>query len=337
MSWPRHLRGGDASVYLLHGDESFLLREAFQWLRVRIMADGLEDFNLDRFDARDNIDIERVTQAARTLPMMASKRLVLVRNAEVLFGRSKEALRPLLEYITDPDPTTCLVLMAMSRVKKNGQLYKRVQKHGCVYEAAILKLRELRPWVLNRVKDMSRRMSRDACDFLIEAIGQDLANLDSALERLCLYVPEPEIIELQHAQDAISATRTRTVWELVDAVADRNAARALERAHQLLGQGNAPLQLLALVIRQFRQLLTGCDVLRQGGNLRDAAQHAQVPAFREKQFGQQLKRYAWAELRAALHRLQETDAQLKSSKVPHTLIFEGMILDLCAPRRTMDG
>ena len=301
--------------------------------RAKIMVEGLEDFNLDRFDARENVDVERITQTARTLPMMAPKRMVIVRNAEALFGRSKDALKPLIQYIEDPDPSSCLILQAMNRVKKNGQLYKRIQKHGCVYEAAALKIRELRPWILHRMKGMSRQISRDACDYLVEAVGQDLAHLESALERLCLFVPEPQTVELEHAEATIVSTRTRTVWELVDAVADRNAARALSRAHQLLAQGNAPLQLLALVIRQFRQLLMGCDVLRQGGPLGAAAKQAQVPPFREKQFGEQLKRYSWDELRAALHRLQQTDTQLKSSKLSHSLIFEAMILDLCAPRR----
>ena len=97
---------------------------------------------------------------------------------------------------------------------------------------------------------------------------------------MCLFVPEPQTVELEHAEATIVSTRTRTVWELVDAVADRNAARALSRAHQLLAQGNAPLQLLALVIR-FNALLMGCDVLRQGGPLGAAAKQAQVPVSRE--------------------------------------------------------
>ena len=74
MNWDTRLNGAASPVYLLHGDESFLLREAAQWLRAKIMVEGLEDFNLDRFDARENVDVERITQTARTLPMMAPKR-----------------------------------------------------------------------------------------------------------------------------------------------------------------------------------------------------------------------------------------------------------------------
>lgn len=331
MKWASQLHDGQGLIYLLHGDETFISRHAFEWLRERVLDTGLEDFNLDRFDARDNFDAERIAQAARTLPMMASKRLVVVRNAEVVFTRSKDSVAPLLKYIEDPDPSTCLVFQAMARVKKNGALYKRIQKAGCVVESAPLKLRELRPWILNRTQEHGRRISRDAADYLVEAIGADLAGLDSAIQRLALFVPSPNTIEIGHAEEAIAHTRIRTVWELVDAVANRNPGRALGRAHQLIEQGNAPLQLLALVIRQFRQLLIGCDVRRRGGSVSEAAQKASIPAFRERQFAQQLNHYSWDELTGALERLRRADAQLKSSKLPAAVVFESTILDLCAP------
>ena len=127
MKWASQLHDGEGLIYLLHGDETFVSRQAFDWLKERVLDPGLADFNLDRFDARDSFDAERIAQAARTLPMMASKRLVLVRNAEVVFTRSKDAVNPLLKYVADPDPSTCLVFHAMARVKKNGALL-RIQK-----------------------------------------------------------------------------------------------------------------------------------------------------------------------------------------------------------------
>ena len=332
MNWSKELVNGQAPVYLIHGDEGFLIRQASAWLRASVLADGIEDFNLDRFDGRESVDATRISQACRTIPMMAPKRMVWVRNADSVFGRSKDALKGLLDYLSQPDETTCLLFESTTRIKKNSVLYKRIQKAGHCYEAKTLRDRELPAWIKGRVRARGRQIESSAADAIVESLGGDLAAVDAAIERLTLYVEAPAVIGRDDVRACVPQTRERTVWELVDAVAERNVSAALTRAHQLMDQGKAPLQLLALVIRQFRQLLIGHDVRTRGGSVAEAAQQAGIPHFRERQFGAQLRNYHGSELVAALHRLERTDSALKSSKLPHTMLFEAMILDLCAPK-----
>ncbi len=329
----RALSKGQAPVYLIHGDEGLIGREAVAWLKTHVLAEGIEDFNLDRFDARERPDPERVAQAARTLPMMAPRRLVLVRNAEALFSLGKKGAEPLIGWITAPDPTACLVLHAHGKMKRSTALYKAVEKGGVVFEATAPRDRELAGWLAGRVKARGRQMHPDAAALLAEAIGRDLSALDAAVERLCLFVEGDAPIEASHVEQTVAHTRARTVWELVDAVAERDAARALARAHALLDQGERALGLLSLVVRQFRQLLIGRGALSNGASQQEAAAAAGVPSFRVGAFVRQVERYRGRELLDALDRLAETDRALKGSKMPEALVFEGLILDLCAPRR----
>lgn len=183
----RELAGGKAPVYLIHGEEAFITRRAMDWLRGAVLAGAVEDFNLDRFDGRENTDAERIVQAARTLPMMAARRLVWVRNAEALFKQSA-GLDKLVEYVESPDPMSCLVFQAMERVKKNGKLYKRIAAHGCVLETKTPHERELVEWVRGAAEARERTLRPDAAAMLVEAIGRDLTALDIAVERLTLYV-----------------------------------------------------------------------------------------------------------------------------------------------------
>lgn len=326
------LEGGQKAVYLLHGDEAFLTRQAMQWLRETVLVGAIEDFNLDRFDGGQRPDIERIVQAARTLPMMAARRLVWVKNAQGIFGVAKAELKPLIEYVSNPDPMACLVLQASTRVKKNGALYKRIAKHGLVLESKTPPERRLPTWVREAAQRRGRRIDAMAASLLVDALGRDLAALDAAVERLTLYVDEPGLITAQHVEETVVHTRTRTVWELVDAIAERNVSKALARAHHLLGQGEHPLGLMSLVIRQFRQLIIGQGARMSGASASDAARMAGVPAFRAQNFERQLGLYRGGELLAALDRLAAADQGLKGSKLPPGIIFEAMILDLCAGR-----
>ncbi|MCA9560246.1 MAG: DNA polymerase III subunit delta [Myxococcales bacterium] len=324
------LAGGDAPVYLLHGDEAFLTRQAAAWLRHAVLGGVAEDFNLDRFDARESFDPGRVVQAARTLPMMAARRLVWVRNAGSVFDASGEAMKALVSYVDAPDPSSCLVFEASTRARKTGALYKRIAKKGVVHESTSPRERELPAWVEGCAEGRGRTIRADAAALLVQAIGRDLASLDAAVERLALYVEPPGAIELAHVEETVAHTRARTVWELTDALADRKIADALARAHQLLDQGEEPLRLLAMVIRQYRQLLLGRSLRAAGASAEQAAQGAGVPPFRARTFARQLNNYRGGELVAALERLAQADRALKSSKVPGDLLLEGVLLDLCA-------
>lgn len=326
----RTLRGGDAPIYALHGDETLLCREAMAWLRHHVLQGMAEDFNLDRFDGKASLDLDRIVQAARTLPMMGPRRLVWVRNAEPLFELKADALTPLLAYLEDPDPSATLVLHANSRLKKSTTLYKRAAKHGVVAEFVSPRERELPRWLQARAKAASRTLRPDAAALLVEAVGRDLGGLDAALERLMLFVEDQAPIELEHVEQTVAHTRTRTVWELVDAIADRDTPMALARAHLLMTQGEHALRLLALVIRQFRQLLLGHAARAGGASPEEAAAAAGVVAFRARTFARQLGNYSVPELVAALRRLSEADRALKGSKLADTIVLEGCLLDLCA-------
>ncbi len=324
------LADGSAPVYLLHGDETFLTRQAVAWVRHAVLQGLTEDFNLDRFDLRESFDAERMVQAARTLPMMAAKRLVWVRHSELLFSQTAKALSKVIKYVENPDPSTCVIFEATTRVKKNGALYKRVAKFGCVLESTTPYERELPAWVKGRMRSRGRSIRSDAVSLLVEAVGRDLSALDGTLDRLVLFVKGEAEIELEHVEAVVSHSRSRTVWELVDAIADRRLAVALKHSRSLLDHGEAALRLMGMVIRQFRQLLIGRTARAGGASAQEAARAAGVPPYRTQAFTKQLQNYNGAELLRALERLAEADLLLKGSKVPAPIIFECMLVDLCA-------
>jgi DNA polymerase-3 subunit delta len=321
------LKDGQAPVYLLHGDEAFLTRRAAHWLKDQVLAGAPVDFNLDRFDARERVNLERVVDCARTLPMMAAHRLVWVSNFDAVITdrRARKDVDALKGYIADPDPSTCLLLQASRKCSGNHKLVRAAKKHGCVLESAPLRERELGPWLMDEATGRGRRIQRDAAMFLVETVGRDIGALVAALDRLCLYVEDGDI-RLNHVEETVAHTRAHTIWELLDALADRDLGAALQHSHELSGQGEAALKQLAMIARQFRQLLEGRAARARGDNPADAAG---IPPFRADRFRRQLDRYSGAELIGAMERIAQVDRALKGSKLPDVLILEGLLMDLC--------
>jgi DNA polymerase III subunit delta len=319
-------------IYLIGGEETSLAEKWVQALREQIFHDGGEDFNLDRIDARNVTDIEQITQAARTLPMLSPIRLVLVNHAEAILAFAKDRVKPLLAYIDDPDPSTVLVFHSRNKIGKAGALVKALRAKACVVECNVLREREVLPWLKNEAKSNRVQLDHDAAVLLVDCLSNDLRGLTDALNRLVLFVGKDQPVTAHAVSELVVPSRTKTIWEFLDALGDRAPGRALQTVAQLLDQGDAPLQILAMVSRLYRQLSIGHSILSQGGSKSDAAKEAGVPRFKEATFAKQCGHYSRTDLARARSTIFKLDGLLKSSKVDGRLWLEHGILEMSAPQ-----
>src|SRR6185436_7069931 len=77
----RVARGELLPVWLLVGEERLLRDQALDAIVKSALAGGLAEFNLDKFTAGD-APIDKILGATRTVPMMAKKRVVIVRGLD---------------------------------------------------------------------------------------------------------------------------------------------------------------------------------------------------------------------------------------------------------------
>src|SRR5918995_7134666 len=105
-SLPKH---EPARAYYFHGPEDLLKDEALRALLDRVLDPSLRDFNLDQRSA-GQLDADTLFALCTTLPMMAERRAVVLREIEAL-KRKPKVRGALLEYLGRPAPETVLVLI----------------------------------------------------------------------------------------------------------------------------------------------------------------------------------------------------------------------------------
>src|SRR5262249_6641984 len=111
-------RGELLPVYVVVGEERFLRDQVVQALRTAALGGGVAAFNEDKFTAGE-AQVNKVVAAARTVPMMANKRFVLVRGGERWDGVAERGgndaglppLDVLAAYAQAPIDSTCLVVV----------------------------------------------------------------------------------------------------------------------------------------------------------------------------------------------------------------------------------
>ncbi len=311
-------------VCVIVGSERVMAERAVSALRAFVVGEGPSGFNDDLFQGQ-GLSAQTVMAASRTLPMMASRRLVLVRNLDAM---AASELENLVAYLQKPSPETTLVMVG-EKLDGRGKFAKQARDASAWFEAEPPKQHEMAQIAQREARARGHQITPEAAEALAEALGPDLSALDDALERLSLFVGAGQGIALDHVDRCVAQARTESVWSLVDAVSSRDEKKALAAAASLLGDREPPLKILALVARQLRSLAKMRDALKSGLGPQEAAQKAGVPPFKARDMAASAKRFDDAKLTRAFALVAAADLALKGSKVPGPRVLERTLLALC--------
>ena len=322
------LRDGEpAPLYWIFGKERFLVERAVALLKERVLTPATRDFNYDLFYGKE-AGAQKVLSAARTLPMMAKRRLVVVRDAD---GLDAKQLGDLAGYVEAPAPETCLVFVA-EKADLRMKFFGAFKKRGQLIKLDPLPDRMLPAFVRSEAQARSLRCEGGAAELIADEVGADLGQLVDAVERLALFVGERKTIRPEDVEEVVATTRQRSVFELCDAVGMGDAARALSALGSLLGAREPPLRVLAMIGRTVRQLMTVRDLGDRRAGRGEIMERLGVPPFVADKLLEQARRLDASALRAMHGAIFRTDLELKSSKLDDERVMELLVLELARKR-----
>lgn len=322
-----------APIYYVHGAESYLLDRAVQAIIAAAAPDELNDFNMNTFHARGTTG-DQIRSAAEMLPMFVPKRVVVVRDLQEIALSELEALDT---YFENPNPTTCLILHARTSEKSlngNAGIVRKMRKAAVIAEFKAFYENEAGGFIAKQAGLRKLRLSNAVQTYLLEAVGTDLAQLDGALEKIDLYVgPSPDgqarNVELADAEAVIAQTRVHTVFNLTDALGNRDYEQALKILDAMLVAGDAPLMITAMITRHFRVLAKLGDPSLRSIPSREVASAVGVAPFFLRDYQRHAQKFSPAELESVLSAMLEVDIALKSSGLSDRTILDGLLFKIC--------
>jgi DNA polymerase III subunit delta len=320
----RSLENGQfATLYLLCGDEPYLVERAVKKLLDLAVDPGFRDFNLNVFYGNE-CKGDEVFSAAQTLPMFAEKRVVLVKKGGDL---SAGALEVLLPYLQDPSPSTCLILQA-EKVDGRKKFFAEFKKRGEVVEFKRPYESQLGPYVRDEVRAAGKKIDAAAAELLAYLVGNNLQELVSQIEKLCIYCGKKEVIGVTEVKAIVSDTKVESVFEFTDALGAKDVGRALRMLTTLLGDGEAPLRILGGVARHYRQLWQVRELLDRKVPSGDLARVSGINPYFLKKVVDQARNYQVGELILVFERMLDLDLAFKSGGRADAL-FERFVMESC--------
>lgn len=312
-----------APLYCIYGKERFLIDRAIELLRSRILEPATRDFNYELFYGKE-ATADRIVQAARTLPMMARHRFVLVRDADAM---KADELNGLVGYVSAPSEASCLVLVA-EKIDQRIKLFSTWKKKGIILKLDPLYERQLPAFVREEAKQREVRFDVGAAELLCEEVGAELGQLADSVERLSIYVGERKTISVEDVESQVATTRQRTVFELADAVGQGSRERALLALGSLLLAKESGVRIVAMLARHLRQLWRAHQLLEERADKMTIASELGMPPFFVDGLVDQARRVDVSAFPRMHQALFETDRALKSSRLEDERLLERLILQL---------
>lgn len=255
--------GRFAPVYILMGEESFYIDRLTDLLVDTLIPEEQRDFDLSTFFGADT-QIEQVIMAAREFPMMATRKVVILREAQALVSsggknNAKEQLDRLELYLRQPQPNTVLVVCYKDGVlDRRSKMMAQAAKLGVVFNAEKLDNKGLATFVRNYVTSKKGKIEADAAVTLVDFVGNDLSRLASEADKLLLAkgTIAPSITHELVVRN-IGVSKEYNIFELQDALVRKDVLKA-NRIIQFF-DSNAkeypPMRYLPVLFKFFSNIL----------------------------------------------------------------------------------
>ncbi len=256
-----------APIYVVVGGESMLRRQAVARIRAAIVSGPVAAFNDSTYTAGSSADADPMgfADSVRTAPMMAARRLVVIRQVE---DANVALLEALLVYAQAPVDSTVLVITgekfpaAVGGADRGVRIQNAVKKTGVVLKLE-LDASGRAALARDRAKEMGVSLDAASLNLLQALAGDDLSTLLSDVEKCANFVGEKGRVTEAVVDEVCVSTADADSWGITNAIIARDRDRALETLHRLLEDGEAPHKLLGGIAWQLRQVLTLQDGLRR--------------------------------------------------------------------------
>src|SRR6266849_6019371 len=342
--------------YLLHGNDEFTCREHLKKLR------NLEDYgyNSDTYSGSET-PLAKLIATCDTFPFLTDARLVVLEglpkkrkgeDASAELAESKEARdapadkpkkgkksgknqaetrggfeKGLAEYLARLPATTTLIALMDDEMPASSPLLKAAQEHGKVIQCTLPKGAALESWINKRAQAISVKITPEATSLLANFTGNQLRMLANELDKLATYVGEHAIITVEDVRLLSAQAQEARIFDLTDALAQRNRKQALDLLHDLLADGEPPLKLISTITSQVRSLLLVKELADNGLRTSQIVSATGIAPFVAEKALRQIGRFSTSQLERAYRQLLATDAALKRSRLTPDMALDLLVVN----------
>lgn len=306
-------------VYLFHGEESFFIDRLVQYIEYNVLNESEKEFNLDILYGKD-INVPQLISIAKRYPMFATHHVVIVKEAQTL-----QNINDLTSYVKEPLKSTILVLVHKHKtIDGRKSLGKLIKKKGIIFNSKKLYDNQIPDWINTYLSNKNYKITPKASIMLTEFVGNDLSKMSNELDKMIINLEQGTEITDRHIEQNIGISKDYNVFELQNAIGNRNIPRAYTIA-DYFGKHQKSFPLLRITSNLYfyftKLMLIHKSKTR---NPQDLGNIIGLHPFLVKDYISAANNFSLAQIASAINYLKEYD--LKSKGIDNTSTEDGELL-----------
>ena len=267
-------------------------------------------------------------QACSMIPFLGDTRIVIYNDA---LAQVKGSLaKKIVAYLPDIPPTTHLIFVESRNLSAKHTVVTWVKKNsGKVMSFDVPKPRDLSRWIVERTQKHGGTIEPRAAALLAQNFGPRLGILDQEIQKLLLYCGKGVAVAVEDVRIMVPYVQNADViFNMVDAIGQRNAQTAALHLHRLLDADEHPLSIFGMIVRQFRLLIQTRWLIDQRNTVPDITQRLKLHPFVTQKIYSQALRFTLTELRAAYALLLKMDLAIKTGEIEDATALDLLVAKL---------
>jgi len=248
------------NLYLFFGEELYIKNTYLKIMQDLVPDDGFGDFNRVFMDGKDT-DTEHIDDAINSFPMMAEKKLIVIKNSGI-FKSPKEETKEFWLKQLDKLPDFVLLIFDETEVDKRSATYKAVQKSGLCVDFQYMKEYEIAAWVMREAQKAGKKITKDGAEFLVSMCDPGLENVKNELDKLCNYSGDE--IYKSDIEKVVSKPLNIIIFELTDTLMNKQNDTAMSIILRLKENRESAFNILYLLSSAYDKMLQAKLLLDDG-------------------------------------------------------------------------
>lgn len=240
-----------ASVYLVSGDEPLLVQEACDQIRARARDAGFNDRQV--YHADQHLNWGAVRDELGAMSLFAEQRRIEIHLPTGKLGDGRDVIEKALVEPAD-DILLLLISARLDAAETKRKWYKQLQKTGVHVTVWPIDNDKFGGWLQQRARSRGLTLTQGALNLLTERLEGNLLAASQELDRLELLTPDKTINE-DVVEDAVQYSARFSIFEIITDLLAGRAAHAQKVIASLKQEGENPLGLLAMLVRDLNMTL----------------------------------------------------------------------------------
>lgn len=249
-------------VYFFCGEDGFTIDNAVKAVDKASAPYIKNDFDREVINLDKGTPFSSVLDLALGFPFGDGKKIIIAKNFNNIKDKGK-----LTDYLKQPASFTILVITypeKISDIEKDP--YKSLYDKGYIFEARNLGGEELASWLVKHSKRCGLKLSSENARTLVEIVGEDKGILEMHIRKFSDFLGEGGEITYEIVKKLSSSTKEYSIFDLQDALAAGNKARAIEVGYNLLDCGKEIIFIIAMLTKFIKTVSQSIELMKDQTN-----------------------------------------------------------------------